>query len=345
MTSPTKREETFPLPPAITDDGSLMGNGDDEEEASMELGKVDNSQSNRNSDFGSSNAFANPDAAKQQKEQDNLHLTLSRQETRAVRILRVFVLLAMVGAALAVSILVYQYMKNDEEAALERNFFRLAQRVMDGFHANCRLRVQSMDSFATSLTTMAMATQQQWPFVTFPEFEAMGTQVRAIVGSDYLGLYLFVTREDRLEWEDYSVENVGWLNDSYAYQQEFKTDHNRTVGARAPARRRRMEYLENYLADTINSYDSGDNTHERWLKEFNFDKLLDGTEEGDEVDARDSGNASVPSELTNITWDGPMGMATEIYRFGTEEEEFVYVAEDGPGPYFVMWQVRTVFLS
>lgn len=239
---------------------------------------------------------------------------MAEPETIAVRILRVITLLVMVGATVAVSVYVYVFMKNNEEEALEENFYDLANRLVDGFHANAALRVQTLDMLGISLTSSAIASNQTWPYCTFDDFEARATAARAIIKSDYVGWMPYVTDENKKEWEAYTAQNTYWLNESFAYQEDFKSVHNRTVGVRAPARALRTMSQEegDYLS--------------RWL--------LEESEAQEDLDADDDA-----PEVRNATFDGPDGIPLEIYRYGSDEEGYLFVFDDTPGPYYPMWQV------
>ncbi|CAB9513648.1 Receptor-type guanylate cyclase gcy [Seminavis robusta] len=237
---------------------------------------------------------------------------VAQPETLAVRVSWAIVLFVMVGAAVAVSLLAYLYMKKDQESALEENFYDLANRLVEGFHANTKLGCQTLDMMSLVVTSAAMVSQQAWPFVTLDDFEAIGTAARTIAGSDYLGLYVYVTNQTRKGWENYTTQNTAWLDESFTYQEDFKKTHNRTVGSRAPARALRDR----------------DDWAERWLVEEDPDVAADATVVADES----------PS-VRNATFDGPDGITTELYRYGTEEEGFLFVVDESPGPYYPMWQV------
>ena len=138
--------------------------------------------------------------------------------------------------------------------------------------------------------------------------------MRVIVEGDFVALYPYVKRENRQTWEEYTLENTAWMNDSFAYQQEFKSIHNRTVGVRAPSRRN-LQTLSDWDFDRN---DAGG----RFLQ----------VEEGEELVDDEIGGG----EIRNATFDGPDGVSPEIYRYGTEEEGFLFVVDDSPGPYYPM---------
>jgi len=315
--------------------------------------------------------------------------TLARQETRAVHLLRAVTLLVIVAAAVAVAVFMYVYMSNDERDALDTNFYDLSHRLVQGFHANAQLRVQTMDLFATMITSSVLALNQTWPTVLIPDFEAKGAAARAIVSADYLGLYPHVTRDTRAEWEAFTVENTAFINASYAYQRAFKEHYGYDIGARAPEWRRQRErrqlqqqqqqqrrrqlrelpttlnfdYLfENYTDDdafTGNAEAEAEAELEeaqlelimmdedQVLPDDNITDASDNTNNDNDDDPLPPENTSnTTTTTTNATlgfresvFDGPDGITTELYRYGTDEEGVLFVVDESDGPYFPMMQV------
>ena len=105
----------------------------------------------------------------QNEQQDNgksLEKTLAKDETTAVRVLRIFIMFVLLLAAVLVSAAVFLYMKRDEENTFDQQYHDLATRLVEGFQANTKLRLQVMDMLCLSITSSALATQQSWPFVT-----------------------------------------------------------------------------------------------------------------------------------------------------------------------------------
>lgn len=282
------------MPMAIADDASLTSSVFEDERS------------------GALSGFASEGSVKRRRSSVGLEVTLARPETTAVRILRVFVLLVMVGAALAVSLSVFFYMKWEEENALDDDFQDLSRRLMDGFHANTKLRVQTMDAFGLSLTSSAIQTNQTFPFVTFSDFEARATANRVICNSEYIGLYPYVNAENRQAWEEYTtqLENLAWLDESMAYQEAFKKEHGRTVGARAP--QRTLQASAAFFAD---------NGQDRWMQEEAGDQDGLGTNE------------------VNATFDGPLGISPVLFTYGSDDSEFLFIVDDTEDHYYPMWQV------
>jgi hypothetical protein len=67
-------------------------------------------------------------------------------------------------------------------------------------------------------------TTTNWPFVTFPNFEIQGKDALDKTGSRMVSICPIVSSQDRFEWEQYSVENNGWMGDESLSSQEEMSD-------------------------------------------------------------------------------------------------------------------------
>ena len=146
-----------------------------------------------------------------------------------------------------------------------------------------------------------MATNQVWPFVRIPDYEAQATAARSILDSPYLAIYPLVTKELRKPYEEFTqeVDNINWVNESFAYQEDFFRTHQRSITVTRQSRR---------LATQFDIY---------------FD--------GDEVTI-----ASQPIS-NNVTFDGTYGSNPHIFRAGVpgnpeDDGDWVNEDEDAPGP-------------
>jgi class 3 adenylate cyclase len=269
-----------------------------------------------------------------------LEQTLAKRETKAVNCLRLVTILILLGAAILVSVAAYLIMKYDEEDNFEVQFNDLALRLgtypdldfacfqvvlltlafirhalgtVEGIHANAKLRVQVIDMLAVSFTSSALTTNQVWPFVKLADFDARTTAARSILGSQYLSVYPYVTKELRKTWEEYTqqADNLGWLNESAVYQKDFWARHNRSS----------MEIL------------SSRRLHQVPISNLTFVLEDEGIDQ--------------PIVNNSVTWNGTHGTNARIYRFGDLENpkdfgELVDEDEDAPGPFFPIWQMSGV---
>lgn len=238
--------------------------------------------------------------------EDELYHLLATDETRRVRVLRVILVLAMIAVAALICALVYDRSKRDEEEAFEAEFDDLAQRLVEGFHANAKLRLQALDQLSVAITSFAIHSHQSFPTVTVYDYEAMATPLLATVGAHSVGFSPIVTDATRQEWEEYTVNHsFPWLYQSLAYQEDFRRTHNTTVGR-------------------VDGRESG----RRSLEEL----IL--------IDEQETQNTSMATTALRFTENG---QANKIFRFGTPAEAEVLnsrfvVENEGTGYYVPIWQ-------
>lgn len=166
-------------------------------------------------------------SASEQANAKSFEKNLAKDETTAVRTLRVFVLFVLVAVAVSFSVTIFFYMKSDEAHTFDQQFHDLGTRLVEGFQSNTKLRLQVMDMLCVSITSSAKATHQAWPFVTIEDFDARVSTARSILGSTYVGVYPVVSTDQREEWEAYTQvpDNIHWTNQSFAYQEDFQQKH------------------------------------------------------------------------------------------------------------------------
>jgi class 3 adenylate cyclase len=72
---------------------------------------------------------------------------------------------------------------------------------------------------ALQMTTSAISSGQEWPFFTLPFFAAEAELlIDQTKTHPYFALHPLVTESQREQWEEYSVENQGWVQDAYAFK-------------------------------------------------------------------------------------------------------------------------------
>jgi hypothetical protein len=141
--------------------------------------------------------------------------TLARKETKAVNVLRVLVLVLLLVATTLTSVGVYIYLSNEETQMFESGYQANAQRIVESFHDAVERRMGAVNSMATAITSYTLDTKQTFPFVTIPNFEIRGSDLR--VQADVIGIAWLpvVTDETRAAWEEYALINRSQIDVAY----------------------------------------------------------------------------------------------------------------------------------
>jgi hypothetical protein len=96
---------------------------------------------------------------------------LSQKESRNVFLLRVIVILVMLLAATAVSVIVYFITRNSETTEFETQFGGAAEQVVDAFEAIVGEKMGAISALALAAIAHGVDHIREWPFVTLSSFQ------------------------------------------------------------------------------------------------------------------------------------------------------------------------------
>ena len=150
---------------------------------------------------------------------------LGNQETRAVKGLRILLLIVLILSAMVAAFGIYFYISNVEETTFEKNFQSSAHKVLESIGESLERTLKAFDGFAISIVSHARATNQSWPFVTMPDFTIRSAKVLSSSEATYLTVAPLVTQQEREQWELYSMQNDHWVNGSIQLQENYDLFH------------------------------------------------------------------------------------------------------------------------
>jgi hypothetical protein len=206
--SPFPDADDLPVPP-----GDEEFDGDDDPDDASSSG----SACSRNTDCPSdADALERTEAhadliKKQQKE-------ITKAESRSVRSLKAIVLVVLVLSAIGVALSVYFYTSTSEQAQFETAYDGDVIKVFEGIGRSIENTLVALDTFQVTIVSEARANGQKWPFVTVPDFAARATKTRMQSDGYSISYSVLVTREQKREWEEYALNNSGWVNESMNFQ-------------------------------------------------------------------------------------------------------------------------------
>jgi hypothetical protein len=102
-------------------------------------------------------------------------------------------------------------------------FTDFANQIIGVYEINADKIVDTYDNFAIEISSSAIASKSEWPFVTVPGFEAQGTRVQEQTGARTMAVSHFVQPEEKEAWLNYTMGNFGWIQESYDYQGSNET--------------------------------------------------------------------------------------------------------------------------
>lgn len=178
------------------------------------------------SDISASDAmFGHPDEKKEEP-------TIARAETRAVRSLKLMVLLVLVLSSIGVALAVYFYTYNAEQVQFKVAFADDSRKVLEvserteksfpteiGTHIcfgkamgrSLERTLGAVDAYSSSFVSNARSSNQSWPFVAIDDFAVRTEKIRQLTDAVTVSIHPLVTPRNRLKWESYAKANSGTL--------------------------------------------------------------------------------------------------------------------------------------
>lgn len=147
---------------------------------------------------------------------------LAKKETSTVFRLKLIVMLVLLFSAVGVSTGVYFFASRQEESTFETQFTGASNKVLENIGRSIERNLDSFDSVAVTLISFTHNTNKSWPFVTLPNFAVRMSKILPLTNSAYISINPVVAPEHRKEWEQYSLENQFWINETMAFQETWK---------------------------------------------------------------------------------------------------------------------------
>jgi hypothetical protein len=172
-------------------------------------------------------------SAKQRHAQEE-RATLGKNETQAILCLRGLVLLALILIAVGCSVAVYFVALEGQKEEYAEEFGNFVHEVIEAFHGQLERKLDATDTLSTDITSYALATGSEFPFVTVPDFEFKGANAR-IAGDSVMTYYMpYITEEMKAPWEAYAAANLGHDSAAYASEQTIKKAQDESFGLTTP---------------------------------------------------------------------------------------------------------------
>jgi uncharacterized protein (UPF0333 family) len=169
-------------------------------------------------------------AKEEERESETDYEALARSETVVVNVLRVLVLLLLLIMATVTSTGVYFYTSNDEKQKFEVRFQAKAERIIESFHDAVERRLGAINSMATSITSYSLDAKQTFPFVTIPNFQIRGSDLRVQTGATTIAWLPLVTDETRDAWEEYALINRSQIDKSFLEDEKLREKQDNEFG-------------------------------------------------------------------------------------------------------------------
>lgn len=155
---------------------------------------------------------------------------LGTTETRLVHFLRLVFGVILVAATTLVAAGMYRLTKHDEQVRFESHVRVQSARIAQTIHRGVSERIEALDSMASTITSIAKATDQEFPFVTIPDFDVRGSATRVGARSHVLHYMPVVHDHNREAWEEYAMEHRGHIDVDYENDAMRRRRQDETLG-------------------------------------------------------------------------------------------------------------------
>jgi class 3 adenylate cyclase len=160
------------------------------------------------------------DQKETKREADNVQI--AKAEDNLVFWSRLIVLAVLVVSTVSVALVVYFYTSDSEEDEFERQFISDSQKVFEAVGTSLDLTLGAADAFVVKVLSYARYSNSTWPFVTAPDFAVQAAKLLGGSAAVHCNLYPLVSKNQRTSWEQYSLLNDAWVEESINVQARNK---------------------------------------------------------------------------------------------------------------------------
>jgi hypothetical protein len=127
---------------------------------------------------------------------------------RKLRWLLWLVLFAILGIS---SVGIYLFSRQKETTMFETEFTSHGQKLLNTFQKDAHHKLEALSLLSTSITLNAIERQEKWPLVTIQNSALRLEGYLSVFGAAALLILPIVPPQLRTEWEEYSVQQQGWM--------------------------------------------------------------------------------------------------------------------------------------
>lgn len=149
----------------------------------------------------------------------NMVPEIASSESRNVFRARVVVIFILALVAAGISAGVFIITSRAEEAEFDAQWQGNSVKVINSFEEIFKEKFGALSTLGVSFTSYASGHNKTWPFVTMNDFQQRAASARRVSRALYTQILPIITAENKEMWEQYSVENRGWLDEAREYQQ------------------------------------------------------------------------------------------------------------------------------
>jgi len=175
------------------------------------------------------------DEQPQKRKNKGQEANIAKQESRAVHLVRFLVIILLLAVTGGVAYGVYYYVNEAESDDFQEDFEDSSEKVLDAVGSVLDQSLGAIDNFMVSIVSNAKRSENAWPYVVIPDFAVRAAKVLSLSKASVFGVYPKVSAAERPTWEQWALENDGWVDDSLRVQREDPTFSGVNVDSWYPA--------------------------------------------------------------------------------------------------------------
>ncbi|CAB9497504.1 Receptor-type guanylate cyclase gcy [Seminavis robusta] len=175
---------------------------------------------------------------------------LAHKEEIAVWRLKKILVALLLCVALAICLLVFFLIQNNETASFEQDFEVMADKMVDRIGRNFLQRIGIMEDFCLQYTHQGQTqVYPSWPFVMLPgrSFHYLAEKAAVLADTMSMSIAHIVTTDQKEEWKMYVEENRDWLPEAQAAMNGISLEQARNESFNIPAEIINMDKKPPYM--------------------------------------------------------------------------------------------------
>ena len=360
-------ESTAEDQPWLDDDSINGGYHDDESESATSSSNLSFNKNKRSSvtsnasESGASHGGSSGGGGGGNGGSHDLVKNMFHAESRQLFWLRIIAGLVLAIATCAMSLFIYRVSRHAEMESFETQYHDHAVKVMDALESNVRHMIGAMDNFAVMATSHSKLANTPFPLEVMPQFEIRGASTKTLSRSVLLTFLPLVTNSSRLEFENFTINNMKWVQDGLDREEAIRDGTLHTLHDHEHNHGDGEDGEEDYGHDDHEEEgEEGDDDHDhsvrrrglRHRRGLGHRRQLSSKQSKNSVTARrileeaedDHGgheyheHSLKKNELADFT----LGISDKIFSFDSIDHSSIVDPYDQDGPYFPVWQTTPV---
>jgi len=140
--------------------------------------------------------------------------------SRAIRWTKSVFLLVLFLSTVTIAYSVFRFLRNAEEKKFNESYQEMESKMYDSIEAFIWQVIRSVDAMIFDAEIQVNTSETtEWPFVAIPHFAKRANKFLKLTGMLQIAMAMFITNEQRQEWESFTEQNNGWV--SALLQQQY----------------------------------------------------------------------------------------------------------------------------